>query len=168
MLNALLPPRDANNFLGEDVTECVFITSLVCSIGAGLLDEGRIKFDAYLKRLSGLPSNPVENTIVKAGELPTALPTLYDYYYDVDQACWVSWSSIVPEYVHDPEVRFNEILVPTIDTVRSTWLVELMVKINRPVVLVGETGTSKSATVHSFLRGLDREVYVSILLKYFP
>ncbi|XP_057295129.1 dynein axonemal heavy chain 10-like [Hydractinia symbiolongicarpus] len=166
MLNALLPPRDANNFLGEDVTECVFITSLVCSIGAGLLDEGRIKFDAYLKRLSGLPSNPVENTIVKAGELPTALPTLYDYYYDVDQACWVSWSSIVPEYVHDPEVRFNEILVPTIDTVRSTWLVELMVKINRPVVLVGETGTSKSATVHSFLRGLDRDVYLPLNVNF--
>lgn len=172
MLNALLPPPDGNSYLlGDTVTESVFITSLVWSIGASLLDDGRIKFDGYLKRLSGLSTNPSEKGTIPAGEIPSALPTLFDYYFDVENQNWVAWSAKVPEYEHDPEMRFNEILVPTVDTVRSTWLVELMVRINRPVVLVGETGTSKSATVHSFLRGLDRDVYVSVkcfsLLSYF-
>ena len=160
LLNALLPPSDANIFLGQEVIESIFITSLIWSAGAGLLEEGRIKFDAYLKRLSGLTMNPTEP--VGPGEIPTSLPTLYDYYFDTEKSVWVTWSSMVPEYVHNHEYRFNEILVPTLDTIRSTWLVELMVKINRPVVLVGETGTSKSATVHNFLRGLDRDTYVSI------
>lgn len=161
MLNSLLPPKDENNFLGEDVTESIFIISLVWSIGAGLLDDGRIKFDSYLKRLTGLPANPLETGNIPAGEIPTGLPTLYDYYFDIDLNAWVSWISVVPKYVHDPGMTYNEILVPTLDTVRSKWLVELMVNINRPVVLVGETGTSKSATVHNFLRGLDRDTYVS-------
>lgn len=164
MLNALLPPPDGNSYvLGDTVTESVFITSLVWSIGASLLEEGRIKFDEYLKRLSGLSINPSETGSVPAGEIPSALPTLFDYYFDIEQQQWVAWSAKVPEYNHDPAMRYNEILVPTVDTVRSTWLVELMVRINRPVVLVGETGTSKSATVHSFLRGLDRDIYVRFL-----
>lgn len=164
MLNALLPPSDGNSFLGEEVTESVFISALTWSIGAGLLDDGRTKFDSYLKRISGLSTNPSENSPVPAGEIPTALPTLFEYFFDVEKREWVSWMSVVPEYVHDPEMRYNEILVPTIDTVRSKWLVQLMVKINRPVVLVGETGTSKSATVHNFLRGLNRDIFVSYVL----
>ena len=64
---------------------------------------------------------------------------------------------VIPEYVHDPEKKFSEILVPTVDTVRTTWLLELMVSIKRPVVLVGETGTSKSATTANFLRSLDKD-----------
>ena len=59
------------------------------------------------------------------------------------------WAQLVPKYVHDPEKKFNEILVPTIDTVRTTWLLNLQTNIKKPVVLVGETGTSKTATTPS-------------------
>lgn len=68
---------------------------------------------------------------------------------------------MVPKYTHNPEEKFYEILVPTVDTVRATWLLQLMVGIKRPVVLVGETGTSKTATTANFLRQLDPEAHVS-------
>lgn len=68
------------------------------------------------------------------------------------------------KYVHNPERKFNEILVPTVDTVRATWLLELMVGIKHPVVLVGETGTSKTATTANFLRTLSTETHVRILI----
>ena len=61
-------------------------------------------------------------------------------------------------------MRFNEILVPTVDTVRTTWLLNLMNQVNRPVLLVGETGTSKTATIQAFNRNLDVEKYVSVNL----
>ena len=163
MLNALLPSLESATYLGPDITEGIFITSLIWSVGAGLLEDGRVKFDGYVKRLSALSTNPAEGISVGPGELPTAQPTLYEYYFDSAQAKWIPWMKVVPDYVHDPAVKFNEILVPTVDTVRSKWLVELMVGIHRPVVLVGETGTSKTATVQSFLRKLDSEVYVSIV-----
>lgn len=60
------------------------------------------------------------------------------------------------------QARFSEILVPTIDTVRTTWLLKLMKGEDRPVLLVGETGTSKTATIQAFNRNLDAEKYVRI------
>ena len=94
--------------------------------------------------------------------MPSAQPTLYEYYYDGEEKKWVPWLKKVPKYVHDPAKKYNEILVPTVDTVRTTWLLELMVGIKHPVVLVGETGTSKSATTSNFLRKLDTETHVSV------
>lgn len=50
--------------------------------------------------------------------------------------------------------------VPTVDTTRTTWLLEQMLKIKCPVVLVGESGTSKTATTQNFLSNLDKDLYV--------
>ncbi len=53
-------------------------------------------------------------------------------------------------------------LVPTIDTTRASWILEQMVKIKRPVLLVGESGTSKTATIHNFLKNLNADTRVSL------
>uniref|UniRef100_A0A1X7UR28 AAA+ ATPase domain-containing protein n=1 Tax=Amphimedon queenslandica TaxID=400682 RepID=A0A1X7UR28_AMPQE len=158
MLDALLP-RDSGLSLGigADTIQCYFLTALYWSLGAPLIEESRIKFDTYIKKLSNLPEVGGEDQRAGPGEVPTFLPTLYEYYYDGTSSKWIPWSDRVPEYVHEIERRFNEILVPTVDTVRNTWVLELMVKIRRPVVLVGETGTSKTATTQNFLRNLSPE-----------
>ncbi|KAG2470484.1 DYH10 protein, partial [Polypterus senegalus] len=49
----------------------------------------------------------------------------------------------------------GELPVPTIDTTRTNWLLEQMVKIKRPVILVGDSGTSKTATTQNFLKKLS-------------
>ena len=162
MLDALLP-SESGHVVGTETLEGLFLTSVIWSLGAGLLEEDRIIFDNYIKRLSALPQNPAEGSVVGAGEVPIAHSTLYEYYFDLKQEKWIPWHDIVPEYVHDPTVKFSEILVPTLDTVRTTWLLSLMVNIKRPVVLVGETGTSKTATTGNFLRGLDKDTTVSCL-----
>lgn len=52
--------------------------------------------------------------------------------------------------------------VPTVDTTRTAWLLEQMVKAKRPVVLVGESGTSKTATTQNFLNNLDKDYNVCL------
>lgn len=52
-------------------------------------------------------------------------------------------------------------LVHTVDTTRTTWMLEQMVKIKQPVILVGESGTSKTATTQNFLKNLSEEANVS-------
>lgn len=51
--------------------------------------------------------------------------------------------------------------VHTVDTTRSTWVLEQMVRTKQPVLLVGESGTSKTATTQNFLKNLNEEANVS-------
>lgn len=63
-----------------------------------------------------------------SGEMPTALPQLYEYFFDGEKKEWIPWANLVPKYVHDPQRKYNDILVPTVDTVRTTWLLKLQVR----------------------------------------
>lgn len=49
------------------------------------------------------------------------------------------------------------VLVPTVDTTRTSWMLEQMVKIQRPVLLVGDSGTSKTATINNFLKNINAD-----------
>ena len=173
VLDALFPDIDEKSVendeglgLSPDELEAYFLQALYWSIGACLLEDGRVKFDQMCKRLSNLTSNPSPGASAKPGEVPTDLDTLYQYYYDPKRRLWVPWTELVPEYIHDCSKRFTEILVPTIDTQRITWLLQLMLKINRPVVLVGETGTSKTATIANYLRSLEPEKYMLLNINF--
>lgn len=46
---------------------------------------------------------------------------------------------------------FSKILVPTVDVVRSTWLLSTTVGAGRPCLFVGESGTAKTATIQHYL-----------------
>jgi len=165
MLDSLLPTlEDESNKdkggglnIGLSVLECYFITAVYWSFGASLIEESRSKFDSFVKKLSGRREVPGEGTIAGLDEIPVHYPTLYEYYFDPELNKWVPWADKVPQYEHKVGLKFHEILVPTVDTVRNTWVLELMMKVKRPVVFVGETGTSKTATIQNFLRKLNSD-----------
>ena len=54
-------------------------------------------------------------------------------------------------YVPPADGMFSKILVPTVDVVRSTWLLSTTVMAGRPCLFVGESGTAKSATIQHYL-----------------
>ncbi|NWX90356.1 DYH10 protein, partial [Nothoprocta pentlandii] len=162
MLEALI----VTQYDEPDVLECFFLEALYCSLGAALLDTGRIKFDETVKRLSSMSTVHDDNVLAKPGELPGQLPTLYDFHFDVLKKRWIPWMKLVPEYIHIPQKKFLDILVPTVDTTRTTWLLEQMVKIKRPVVLVGESGTSKTATTQNFLNQLNKDFNLLLVINF--
>ena len=154
VLTALLTPTPDES--DESKMQAIFLCALTWSLGAGLLEDDRDIFDKLLKKLSGLPTTP-DDSNVGPGVLPVGQATLFDYFYDAAKECWISWSSVVPEYVHAPGQPFHEILVPTTDTVRTSWLLNLSIMVGQPMLLVGETGTSKTATTTSFLHSMDHD-----------
>ncbi|XP_071880489.1 dynein axonemal heavy chain 10 isoform X1 [Anas platyrhynchos] len=149
-----------------DVLECFFLEALYSSLGAALRDSGRIKFDEYVKHISCMSTVHDDNILAKPGELPGQLPTLYDFHFDGIQKKWVPWMKLVPEYIHNPQKKFLDILVPTVETTRTTWLLEQMVKIKHPVVLVGESGTSKTATTQNFLSNLNKDLNMLLVINF--
>jgi dynein heavy chain len=143
----------------ESVLEGIFIFGIVFSIGAGILEEDREKFSEMVKKISEL-TQVHGNSMISIGQIPGNEKSLYDYLFDVSREQWVSWSEYIPEYVHEPLKPFNDILVPTMDTVRHTWLLDKLVGIKKPVLFVGEPGTSKTVTLQNYLHQLDAEKYI--------
>ena len=161
----LLPYENSKEAMDDTLIECIFLQSLYWSLGAPLIEESRIIFDKQIKYWSAMPSIE-EKDVAKVGEIPTAQSTLFEYFLDIDLKVWKTWKSLVPAYIHDPARKYNEILVPTIDTIRTDWLLNLMYSLKRPTLLVGESGTSKTATTLNFLRKLNVDVNVVLNVNF--
>ncbi|TPX78384.1 hypothetical protein CcCBS67573_g00352 [Chytriomyces confervae] len=140
----------------DNVVEAVFIQSVIWSIGATLLDEDRIKFSDAVKKISELSQIHVAASVL-AGQIPGNEKSLYDYFFDLTKLQWMPWTVYVPEYQHRRDLAYHEILVPTLDTVRHTWLLEKLIGAKKPVLFVGDSGTSKTVTVQNYLRQLPAD-----------
>ncbi|XP_055846772.1 dynein axonemal heavy chain 10 isoform X2 [Episyrphus balteatus] len=141
--------------------ECGFIECIYGSLGACLAEFDRERFDEFIKRSSGLIL--IEDSQTKPaseGQLPITKPTLYDYYFDCKLNVWTAWEWVVPLYEHNPNIKFSEILVPTIDTLRTNNILNLMSTKKRPVLLIGDAGSSKTAIIIKYLRELDTSSYI--------
>ena len=69
--------------IGEsDVLECYFLEALYWSLGAALLEDGRVKFDTYMKTLASMPTNTEEGADAGPGEIPGQMEMVYDYFFD--------------------------------------------------------------------------------------
>lgn len=60
---------------------------------------------------------------------------------------WVSWMKDAPNVVITAETKYADIIVPTPDTVRMTFLLDILLKNKKPVLCIGPTGTGKTLTM---------------------
>ncbi|KAI8122976.1 axonemal, Dynein heavy chain 10 [Lucilia cuprina] len=150
-----------------DTLECCFIQCIYSSLGACLVEHDQIIFDEFIKRISGFPCvQDAKDKPASGGQLPTCKPTLYEYFYNRETSCWMAWEWVVPRYVHDPNTKFSEILVPTVDSTRTISILNLNSYIKRPVLLVGEAGTSKTAIISQYLRNLNKDVNIILNINF--
>ena len=128
MLDAILPHTENDKIVyDDDVIECAFMQSLYFSFGATLLDDNRIRFDVFMKKLN--PMMSVQDSPDKpanTSQCPTSKSTLYEYYFDIERKEWIAWDWMIPDYIHNPKEKFSDILVPTVDTLRTEWILNLM------------------------------------------
>ena len=138
-----------------DAAECerLFLYSLAWSLGGLLTAEDRIKFDDYLRTLA------TEEGAMPLKQLET--DTIFEYYVDLEEELmWEKWLPAVWDYPAGDTLDFSNLLVPTMDSIRSMELLDHMHKNNHPVLMVGAVGTAKTSTALMFFGELDVDVHL--------
>ncbi|XP_037811861.1 dynein beta chain, ciliary, partial [Lucilia sericata] len=80
--------------------------------------------------------------------------TIYDYYLDVRSEKFIRWSELASQkqmpVLPEPHLPIQNILIPTIETTRLVYFLELLVNRNLPCMLVGNSGCGKGAIFREF------------------
>jgi dynein heavy chain, axonemal len=146
-LRAGLEPLTAEEQAGfAEMLPSFMLFAVVWSLGASCDKAGRALFDAHLRSLV-----PACNLQLPEGAMFPEASSVYDWFYNQEDRTWVKWMATIPEFKCDPELPFASIIVPTADTVRYTYLVDILLKANKHVLCVGETGTGKTLNVSNKL-----------------
>lgn len=164
LLEVLIPNQETEDL---ELMEAVFLQTLCFGIGGSLMETDQKMFDECLKSLANLNmSPPNENGVVPVGQLPDSHLQLADFMLNVESRTWVPWEHLVPAYEFHESRAFFEILVPTKNTVSISWLLAKNLAVSRPTILVGENGSTKTASVNTFLQTVNLERYVSSFCLY--
>ncbi|XP_050390512.1 dynein axonemal heavy chain 1 [Patella vulgata] len=157
-----------------ELIEPWFFFSLVWSIGATGDNSSRSKFSVWLREK--MSEEKVQMQFPAAG-------LVYDYVLDdagisstntddmeeddagSKEVRWRSWFHGQPEYSISPDMRYSDIIVPTIDTIRSAYILELLLTNKKQVLSIGPTGTGKTLTIADKLsRNMPKEYIPDLIV----
>ncbi|XP_044594901.1 dynein axonemal heavy chain 8 [Cotesia glomerata] len=151
LLTGLLLFNDTKNYEDSHI-ERLFLFSLLWSLGAVLELDGRKLLEEYLL------SHPSKC------DWPKLLPeeTLFEYLVS-DRGEWIHWSQMVPDFVYPPErvLQYYTILVPNVDNTRTLFLIDVIARQGKPVLLIGEQGTGKTVMIKGYMSKYDPENHLN-------
>jgi dynein heavy chain len=159
IFEALITTRDENDFIKLNCTnptilKRLMIFSAMWAFGGFLNLDDRAKLSQWLcKEYSqSVPADLKDKS------------RLFDYVVDLESnGEWVHWDTRIEEYHYpkDSTPEFSSILVPTIDSTQIEYLLTLLAASGRSVLLLGESGTAKTATINTFLNKFDKEKWTA-------
>ncbi|KAJ3330625.1 Dynein heavy chain 6, axonemal, partial [Kappamyces sp. JEL0680] len=136
----------------------IFIFCLVWSVGGNLADGSQEGFDTWLREYCD--ANPVPEI-----QLPTS-NSIFNYFVDLKRG-FVNWEEIVPVFKYSPEIPYFQMMVPTVDTVKYSYLLESLLENSYPTLFVGETGVGKSIIVQDLLNRVGKaKKYNNVVLNF--
>ena len=69
----------------------------------------------------------------------------------LDRDEWIPWMKTIPDYVVPSKAPFQEMIVPTIDSIRYTYLLDAHTQAGRHILFTGNTGTGKTVNISQYL-----------------
>jgi len=137
ILHALLAPERGVDF--SKPTEVLhpqllklFVYSFMWSIGGNMNAGAWDPWDGWMRdRFPVFPSSGL----------------VFDYFVDSSDFSFQPWSKCVPAFEYSAATPYFEMLVPTLDTVRYSFLLEVLLEVQKSVLFTGDTGVGKSVIV---------------------
>ncbi|CAF0823905.1 unnamed protein product [Adineta steineri] len=156
-------------------TWLIYITqwALIWSIGATSDTDSRVKFDLFFRDLLRGKPDPIPD--IFQGKFDIQIPEkglVHDYYYFCkNRGDWLPWENLMRSAESTGTTvsmkNIRRYIVPTIDTTRVNFMLDLIVPSKRPILFVGSTGTGKSAYVQNYLMNkIDKDQYMAFFINF--
>jgi dynein heavy chain, axonemal len=135
----------------KQIYDAFFIFAMMWAVGGGFTDD-RSSFGSTMKSLS-------KNKFPDTGNC-------YDYFWDPMSISWKAWNDEIIKYAPQYDTLFQNIVVPTLDTTRLKYILELHMKMEKPVIFVGGAGTGKTAIVKDYFSSLESEKFLTCNINF--
>ncbi|XP_066096637.1 dynein axonemal heavy chain 11 isoform X2 [Saccopteryx bilineata] len=152
LLECLLTPENVPSDSSKEVYEVYFVFACIWAFGGTLLQD---QFSGYQAEFSRWWHREM-----KAVKFPSQ-GTVFDYYLDHNSKKFLPWTDKIPQFTMDPEVPLQRVLVPTAETRRLRYFLELLLEKGQPLMLVGYAGVGKTVFVRDMLASLSEDYIVS-------
>lgn len=145
----------------------------IWSIGATGDTDSRTKFDLFLRDLLRGKSEPIPD--IFQGKFDIQIPEkgfVHDYYFGYkNRGDWFPWENLMRSSEGTGSTvsmkNIRRYIVPTVDTTRVNYMLDLVIPSKRPILFVGPTGTGKSAYVQNYLMNkIDKEHYMAFFINF--
>ncbi|CAK0903564.1 unnamed protein product [Prorocentrum cordatum] len=124
--------------------DAIFAFAMMWTIGGAVSDDKvtnhRKNFNSFMKGLSKVK-------FPDAGDC-------FDYFFDLKAREWVSWEDKVISYEPIADRMYQNIVISNMELERMKYVLDLHVKVKKPVLYVGVAGTGKTTIVKDYLADL--------------
>eukprot|EP00698_Gefionella_okellyi_P019150 TRINITY_DN5834_c0_g2_i1.p1 TRINITY_DN5834_c0_g2~~TRINITY_DN5834_c0_g2_i1.p1 ORF type:complete len:4046 (-),score=1123.04 TRINITY_DN5834_c0_g2_i1:354-12491(-) len=162
--------------------ECLFMFALVWTVGnPGSLDDRQL-FDGFMRELNvrgKLPIDIVESLQREGISIPVEMPfklstffpengLVHEYTFNKQHLRWDRWIERDADYEIPPTMSFTDIIVPTLDTKRFSFLLSSLITHNKSILIVGPSGTGKTLYVNDLINNklVPANTHTSISLNF--
>jgi len=133
----------------------IFMLCFTWSLGATTTQLGRERFDKWLR--DQMKTQQIDFPEDK---------TVYDWSWNKEKKEWESWFDTIPTYNVDIKIPYNEIVVPTLDSIRMKYLMKTLIVNMKHVLTPGPTGTGKSVYISEMTTFEMTEEYQTLKMTF--
>jgi dynein heavy chain len=150
------------------------VYACIWTLGGCLADEAeRAKFDQGIREvIFGKRADcPLPKSLNgKFDALPPIEGLIFEFVFDFKaRGQWKHWNDIIKNMEIEDLYNYHEVLVPTIDSARYLHMIDLAIKRNKPLLLIGPRGTGKTAYLNNRItQGLDPATEQALTLNLTP
>lgn len=152
LLDCLLTPATVPEHSSKDVYEKYFVFAAIWGFGSALFQDQfidwRYEFSKWWLQEFKDVEFPEDTSV-------------FNYFIDPVTKNFCRWNKIIPNIEVDLDIPLQAILIPTVETTRLRYFMDILMRKKHPLMLVGASGSGKSVIVTDKLTNLSEDYMVA-------
>lgn len=135
----------------KSIYDGIFVYATIWAFG-GTIGEDKLSFSNMLRQVSKVK-------FPEGGQV-------FDYYFDPMTISFQPWSQRVEPYDTDYDGLYSRLVVPTAETARQSYMIDIHRKVRKGVLLIGIAGTGKTTVISNYFSKFDPEVTLTSTINF--